>query len=226
MTTIDSLERFAKGQLKVWQVKSKSITGPLPENPVVAISREQGCDDTFIAMKLAEELGMVLYGWEIVEQIAADAQVSIEVAATLDEKVRSDLDDWLADMSGVYGLSTDQYLSSLKKSLFSIAAHGNAIILGRGANFLLPPNKKIISLHLVAPLQMRVECTMKAQGVSDAQARLGIAEAERQNGLWVKKYGLTDLVDPLNYHLTINTALVSPEEIVRIVKEIIRPEIK
>jgi cytidylate kinase len=174
-----------------------------------------------VADLLASKLGLTLYGREIVELIAKNAQVSEQVVDTLDEKVRSELDSWVTELlqSG-RALSAYGYLINLKKVLFSIAAHGNAVIVGRGGNFAIPPEKRI-GLRLVAPLEARLEFVMGKLRLSERRARDHIARTEREQRRFVKKNFGADPGDPLNYHLVVNIALVKPEAILGVVRAMI-----
>ena len=221
MTTKYPLDRFLDAQMEAWGRQDLKKKSPRV-GPVVAVTREPGCDGESIAQTLADELGLVLYDWEIVKQIAKDAQVSEQVVATLDEKHRSELEEWLTDFAGGVGLSEYQYLQSLRKVLFTVAAHGNAIIVGRAANFLLPPEKKTLGLCLVAPLDVRVKNIMQKLHVSQEDARKNIASTEREHRLLIKEIGRADIGDATNYHIVINTALITPKTIVQIVKEILK----
>ena len=220
MTTIDSLDRFLEVQLAESGCQNgESHTGRVA--PVIAISREAGCDGESIAKTLASELDLDLYDWEILEQIASDAQVSGQVVATLAEKFRPRLDEWLAGFPGGSGLSAYHYMQCLRRVLFTVAARGNAVILGRGANFLLPLEKRTLGLFLVAPLEARARTVMEKLGLSRESALRHIAGKDREQRLWVKKVGHVDINEAAQYHLVINTALVTPETIVRIVKEML-----
>jgi cytidylate kinase len=170
---------------------------------------------------VAAELGLHLYTWEIVEQIAKDEHVSVQVASTLDEKARTELEDWLAGFQGTHNLSEYAYLKDLKKITFAIAAHGNALILGRGASFLLPSEKRI-ALLLVAPLALRIRNVMEDRGISEKDAQDRIIKVEAEHHQYVKKYFQTDIRDSAHYHLVINMVLVKPDTIAGIMKEVIR----
>ncbi|MGA7742420.1 MAG: cytidylate kinase-like family protein [Polyangia bacterium] len=216
--SLESLKRFMEARLYEWrQSERKRLSQP---GPVITISREPGCRGESIAQKVAAALDFHLYTWEIVEQIAKDEHVSVQVVATLDEKTRSELENWLAEFGGTHNLSTDAYLEDLKKVIFAIASHGRAIILGRGANFLLPPEKRI-GLYFVAPLALRIRNVMEDRGLSEKRAREHIAKVEKEHRQLVKKNFQADIRDSAHYHLVINTALVKPETIAGIVKEVI-----
>ena len=221
MNTIDSVERFLQIQVQQWGRRSEKRKGN-QAGPVITISRESGSNGDSIAQTLAKKFGMDVYDWKIVEEIAKDAHVSEQAVATLDEIVASELDDWLTGIDPGPGFSSSQYMRSLRKVLFTVATHGNAIIIGRGANFLLPPEKKTLGLRFVAPLDARVKNIMPALHLSQKEALKHITDREQERRSWVKKYCRADINDAANYHAVINTALVAPENIVQIVKEILK----
>jgi cytidylate kinase len=224
MITTDATGRFLEAQLKEWDREDEEQKGARP-GPVIAITRVPGCGGESIARTLAKEFGLVLYDWEIVEAIAKDAHVSEQVVATMDEKYSSELDEWLAGFTGGPSLSSYKYMQCLRRVLFTVATHGNAVILGRGANFLLPPEKKTLGLCLAAPLEARVKNVMQELRLSQENAQKHIARIEQEQRTWIKKHGCADINDVTHYHLVINTALVTTETIVQIVKGFIGPEL-
>jgi len=169
-----------------------------PPAAVVTITREEGCGAESIAEKLATELGMHLYDWELVEQIAQDAHVSTQLVATLGEKESSELEDWLAEFRPDRALSSQAYLESLKRVLFSIAAHGNAVIVGRGSSFFLPPDKRI-GLSFVAPVEQRIKNTMREMRLSEKEARDHISTVDAEHRKAVRKHFLVDIGDSTHY---------------------------
>jgi cytidylate kinase len=214
-SSLDLAKDFMEAQMYEWRQRQKKPQ-PAPK-PIVTITRQPGSGAEAIAEKLATALKMRLYGWEVVEEIAKDAHVSTKVVATLDEKARSELKDWLAEFKQDKGLSADTYLHTLKRVLFAIAVHGNAVIIGRGSNFLLPVGRRV-GLYLVAPLEVRIKNVMKKLSVSQEDALEHIARIESQQRRFVKKYAGKDTGDVTNYHMVINTSLVKSESIVRIVE--------
>jgi cytidylate kinase len=221
MTTIDSVERFLEVQVQEWNRLGEKQKGNR-RGPVITISREPGCDGDSIVKILAKKFDLVLYDWKIVEEIAKDSHVSEQAVATLDENIAFELADWLAGFGSGPSFSTNQYMQSLRKVLFTVATHGSAIIIGRGANFLLLPEKRSIGLRLIAPLSARVKTVMTEFGLSEESALKQVNQTDSEQRQWVKKHTGADINDPGFYHLIINTALVSPETIVQVVKEILR----
>lgn len=220
MTTIDSVGQFLEVQLEAASHRNM-LSSNAVTRPVVAVTRQPGCNGESIARTLATDLGLVLYDWEIIEQVASNANVSEQVVALLGEKLRSELDDWLAGLEGSSGMSSYRFAQHLRAVLFTVASTGNALILGRGANFLLPPEKKSLGLSLIAPLGVRTEAIMGSLCLSHDKALKHITVAEREQRLWVKKYGHANIDDPIHYHLVVNTALVPPQTIVQLARTLL-----
>jgi cytidylate kinase len=221
MTTggsLDQVNDFIEAQMYEWRQR-RGQSQPVPR-PTITITRQPGSGAEAIAKKLATALNMRFYSWEIVEEIAKSAHVSTKVVATLDEKSHSELQDWLADFGQDEELSTYKYLTTLKKVLFTIAVHGNAVIFGRGGNFLLPPERRI-GLYLVSPLDIRIRNVMNERGLSSEDALEYIARIESQQRRFVKKHAGKDVRDLTNYHLVINTSLVKPEAVIRAIQGMI-----
>ena len=193
--------------------------GPGRPGPVITISRQHGCNGSAFAQVLSEQLGFTTFDAEIVEMIANDSHASSRSVATLDEKGRSELSVLLDEAIGYPGLSSVSYFRSLKRVLYTIALHGNAIIIGRGAGMLLPPHKRI-ALRLVAPLKDRVKHIIAMNECTEKRALSEITKTEHERAQFVSKYFKKNIDDSSLYDAVINTAVVKPDGIVEIVKTI------
>ncbi len=217
--SVEEMNRLLRVRLEEWRLGERKAH-PRP-SPVVTITREPGCGAESIAERLCSELGLHLYDWELVEQIAKDREVSAQLVAALERDPPSEFGDYLAELQGKQGLSTQEYLVSLKRVLLAIAVPGNAVIVGRGSNFFLPPDKKL-GLCFVAPLAVRIKNVMKELGLAEKDARKHISKLEGEHRKLVKKLFQADIRDPTQYHLVINTALVKPDTVVQMVKVMIQ----
>ncbi len=154
------------------------------------------------------------------QQIAKDEDVSTQLVSKLEENMPTEREEWVAALLGDCNLSSQAYFGSLKRVLLKIAIPGNAVIVGKGSNCFLPPDKKI-GLCFVAPLDLRIKNTMKELGLSEKDAREHISKLEAEHRKLVKKYFQAEIRDSTHYHLVVNTALVKPETIIQIVKMLI-----
>jgi len=111
-----------------------------------------------------------------------------------------------------------QYLQHLTNVVGTIGAHGHAIIVGRGASFILP-TEVCLRVLVVAPLQTRVNNVAKAYGVPESEAKRRVLRTESDRRAFIRKYFNSDMTDPLNYDLVINTKNFDLDAAAKIVTE-------
>ncbi|MDQ5988453.1 MAG: Cytidylate kinase [Syntrophus sp. SKADARSKE-3] len=211
------VEQIIATQVKKWQLNHKKKYKK-PIRPVITISRLPGSGANTLAKQLSEDLRIDLFDNEIVEEVAKSADVSEAVIATLDEQDRSILDDWIGAIEKKRHLWPDEYISHLTKVVGAIAAHGHAIIVGRGTGYILP-SEICLRLLIVAPLDIRIHNVMNAYDVAYNEAKERVIKTEKDRRAFIKQYFQADLTDPVNYDLTINTAHYNVDAAVNIVKE-------
>jgi cytidylate kinase len=190
------------------------------ERPVITMSCEPGCSIGAITPLFAQGFGLDVFDSDIVDLIAQNANLSRRMVETLDEKTRSDLDEWLAEEVFDDEFTSKTYLQNLRAVIFTIAAHGNAIIVGRGAAFLIQEEDRL-SLRFVAPLGQRLKHVMTEQNLSEHESREYIDKIAQRHHLFVKKHFHADVENPVHYNLVFNTALNKPKMIFEIVKTIL-----
>ena len=178
--------------------------------PVVTISRAPGSCGRIIAEEVAKELGFDLFHQEVVHKMAESAKISARLLESLDEKGLTILEDWVSSFHRNH-MWPDQYMKHLMKVVGTIGKHGRAVIVGRGANFLLSEDKTI-RVRIVAPLKWRAKNVSLIFDISMDEAREIILKTESDRKAFVKKYFNKDIADPLNYDLLINAERLSIDE--------------
>jgi cytidylate kinase len=221
MSTYDSheiaLEQIVAKQVKKWETQTKRRY-KIPIRPVITISRLPGSGAETLAKKLSEDLKLDLFDNEIVEEIAKSAHIGKSIIESLDEQDRSILDDWIGILQKKIHLWPDEYLSYLTKVICAVGAHGHAVIVGRGAGFILPSDV-CLRLLLVAPKDVRISNVKEAYHLTSEEAEKRVMKTEKDRRAFIKKYFNADLTDPTCYDLTINTAHFTVDVAFDIVKE-------
>ncbi|MCG2774980.1 MAG: cytidylate kinase-like family protein, partial [Desulfobacterales bacterium] len=192
-------------------------TGKEEGIPVITVSREPGSGGGIVTKKVAEQLGLDLFHGEIIQKIAESADTSSRILETLDEKGLSVLDDWISTLVNRRHLWPDQYLKHLMRVIGTIGKHGRAVIVGRGANFILPREVRF-RVRIVAPLDTRVQNVAREFGVSSEEARRRVLRTESDRRAFGRKYFHADITDPVNYDLVINTGTLSIDAAVEAIK--------
>lgn len=199
-----SIEQIIEEQVQKWQISRQAKEVPEAIRPVITISREPGSGGRVLAQQLAEKHHMYLFHQEILNEMAESAKVSRAFLHTLDEKGLSVLEDWIASLVDRRHLWPDQFQQHLMKVVGTIGKHGNAVVVGRGANFILPPEGRL-RVRVIAPLEGRIENLVRQFGVSANDAKRRIIHTENERKAFVRKYFNADISDPTHYDLVINT---------------------
>jgi len=198
------IEKQARKWLMFNQAKKEQKAKALP---VIYISREPASGGHHVAAKVAEMLQFDLFDRALLIKVAEDAKMSAHVVETLDEKSRSFLLDWMGAWAKDH-LWFDDYLGSLMRVIGTIQRHGNAVIVGRGAGFIIPEGQ-CLRVRIIAPLDLRIQNESEDKHIRADEARKNVIEQENEQTAFVRRYFDKDLNDALNYHLVINMAKVS-----------------
>lgn len=206
-------EQIKRSQM-LQRAAGRITEGTPPPGPVITISRQLGSGGTLIARRLAEQLGWGLWDKELVDAIAKDASVSRRIVESFDEKTVSEIDVLARTLTGEPEVGGFLYRRHLVRTLLSIARHGNAIILGRGANFLLP---KALNIRIVACEQTRVKRVMGEEDLSREQALERIRNSDHERQTFVRNIYGRDVNDPLAYDLVIASDSFTEDSIIAII---------
>jgi len=172
-----------------------------PGCTIVTISRGLGTGGTEIAHVVAERLGWSLWDKKLVEAIAEDAHVRTRVVEHFDEKTVSAIETLAHALAGDYEVGNFLYRRHLARALLSIAQVGHAVILGRGAQYLL---RDALHVRVLASWDFRVRRLMD-EGMTREQAEEEIRRTDRERAAFVRQLFDKDIDDPTDYDLVIKT---------------------
>lgn len=197
--------KIVQEQLEKWQ-REKARENAF----TITISRQAGAGGSEIARVLAKKTKMDLMAGQIIQHVAESSKMSTKVVETLDEKAITTMESWINSMFVSRHLWPSDYLKHLTRVIATIGKHGNAIIVGRGAGYILPP-ETTFRVKIIAPLEYRIQSMMRIRNLSRAEAQSYIEKRDGDRIAFVKKYFQADAMDPLNYDLVINTEKVGIE---------------
>jgi len=196
------MEQFIKDQVEKWMKRTGAYM------PVITISAEPGSGGRIIAKQLSEQLKKDLFDRDIIKSIAESAKISAKVIETMEKERLSGIEDFISSLVDDRYLWPGVYLDHLMKVIAVIASHGNAVIVGRGANFIIPPEDRL-SVRVIAPFKKRTENVVKEHGVSFEEARRRVINRENRRASFIKQSFNADVANPINYDLVINTGNMS-----------------
>jgi len=170
--------------------------------PVITISRTLGSGGDYIARSVADRLGIELYGEDIINGIATEANVSASLMQTLNEKLDA-VDAWI--YSAVFGkhVSRDEYvhfLSTVIRGLY----HTGGVIVGRGGHVILA-GRDVLRVRIVGSVEACATRISEQEGIGYAEAKRKVQENMKHRGKFIWDLFHSRYNDPTNFDLVINT---------------------
>ncbi|MBW2193067.1 MAG: cytidylate kinase-like family protein [Deltaproteobacteria bacterium] len=201
-------------QIEKWErIRSKKYKREDERIPVITVSTEPGSGGSVIARRIVKRLELDLFHREIIKEIAESVDMSPEVVESLEKERMSGIEDFVSSLLMDQYLWPGLYLEHLEKVVGAIGKHGGAVIVGRGANFILDKEDRL-SLRVVAPFDLRVQNVAHRYGVSIQEAKHRVVNRESKRRSFIKNSFQADVTNPLNYDLVINTGSLSIEDAV------------
>ncbi len=169
----------------------------------LALSREAGAGGSSVAEMLGQKLGWDVFDKGVLDQLADRYQLSKPVLEAVDETTLS----WAYDIFGSWLdreiITHEKYLTRLNRIFLAAAKKGNAIFVGRGAQFLLPRNRGL-AIRLVASEPYRIRQLMQCHELPLGKARQLMHQLDRGRRQFVRHFFHQDVDDPCIYDMVLN----------------------
>jgi len=207
--------------------------------PIVTISRQFGAGGSSVAALVAAELGAEIVDKTLIDEVAGRLTLEPSQVEAEAERPRTLLERLVRSFStlepGIGAGWSPPYPDSLfdpRKAIIQIteqvirevAVSGNAVIVGRGAGFVLRDRADVFRVFLRAPEAARVKVLMARFGLSEAQARRKMHETDSNRAAYIHQLYGRDWCDPDEYDLVVNTGRIgytaTSEIIMRGLKEL------
>ena len=181
-----------------------------PRGLTVALSREAGARGTTIAHKLGELLGWQVFDQEMIDYLIMNEAGRNQIAAELSEGGRAWVEARFRKLVGERGLKMEAETESLIRLVLTVAARGDAVIVGRGAGFLLPT---VTTLHvrIVAPFESRVNYLAQALRQTREEAAEEVRTRDDRRARYLTRSLLCNPSDATVYDLIVNSGRVGVE---------------
>lgn len=201
--------------------ESRRPSVPLARFRNVCISREAGAGGGTIGRMVARGLHWRVYDHEILEAIAHRMELTTDEVRVFDELAPSVVQDWILPLREEHYAPQEAYLDHLAKLVEAIGRAGDSVIVGRGANFLLP-REETLSVRIIAPLKARALRLSERMGVSVRTARRAARDLDRRRLHFDRTMHRVDSADPHNYDLVLDSnslgLTIASEVIVRAIE--------
>ncbi len=205
---------------------------------LITIARQLGSGGGKLGQRVAEQLGMTYVDREILRRAAEMAEVSEEAIRGTDERRPSILERMSAYVVGYQAPLAPEYMPPdvlfspplphdacrrlVEDVIRQVAARGNAVIVGRGAQVILRNYEPSLHVYVYAPMQVRVRAIAEREHVSPQEALQRAQESDRDRAGFLRSYYGVDWHDPDLYDLILNTGRIPIEDAVALVVEAAR----
>jgi cytidylate kinase len=187
-----------------------------PPAITIAISRQAGANGSTIARAIGERLHWPVYDRELLQMLAEKMGVRSSLLEELDERRTSWLRECIEAFAAVPTVSDSAYLHRLVETVLTLAAHGQCVIVGRGASRILPA-ATTLRVRLVAPQEHRITVVQKRRGIDVKEAARWVEDVDRARSNFVRDNFRVNPAEPENHDLILNTARLSADECADIV---------
>ncbi len=196
---------------------------------VVTISRVIGSAGDEIALKVAENLEYVLVDNALIVKVAERAGVSVEDAASFDEKYKSKAAEWLKNFieprvgkilteEGKH-LDPDMFVEYCKTVILGLAEEGNVVIVGRAGQFILKDRDNAFHVRINADKNFRIERLKARHNIDEKHALDMIKKSDNMRKHYIERCFKSDWNDPLVYHLMLESSKLGIDMTASIISE-------
>jgi len=192
--------------------------------PIITITRQYGSGGSAVAKRAADALGWTLIDNEFVEEVARRAGLPAEEVAQREERAPGLLErlartlavsspELFITAASVTQVEADEETIAkvTERVIQEAAAHGRAVLVGRGAQALLAQRPDALHVYVIAPREFRLKLAIERLGVDPAKAEKVLDDTDRQRDQYVKANYGRHRQDPLNYDMVLNTGRLGLE---------------
>ena len=186
---------------------------------VITISRQFGAGGKTLGRMISAKMGYTLVDTEIIQMVAEKAKVSTQWVESVEKEaggkflrfisgvVPKSLVDRVLDEKRGY-IDEEIYVDLLHKIITKIADEGEAVIIGRGGQYILQNRDDVYHLLLIGEKKDRIKFMEKHYELTAKQALQSVEMEDRRRTNLYRKFGKKDYDHPELYHLTLNMSKV------------------
>lgn len=185
--------------------------------PVITMTREMGSLGKDVAIGLAEAFRLDVVQRELVENVADKLHMRESSVNRFLEGKANLLERW--------GINENAVSLSTVGEILDFAAQGNVLIRGWGATHALREVPHVLRLRVCAPAMKRAEVLMDRINIEDKNIALReIEKSDAAHTQTMMHLFHTGWEDPLLYDLVLNTAHLSVDDCIAVVKQLLATE--
>jgi cytidylate kinase len=205
--------------------------------PVITVGRTLGAGGETIAAMVAQRLGADLVDRKIFDEVVRRLDMPEDEVEKLEEAPGSLLNRvlqalgsasiefaappegsvWTPPYSDPTFDTSKAVLQITQEVIREAYRSGNAVIVGRGAGYVLLGETDVLHVLATGPREARIARVRELYGLSEEEARRKVKQTDANRGAHVKQVYGHDWLDPAHYHLVLNTDWLGYERCARLI---------
>ena len=199
---------------------------------IITINREAGSGGREIAIRLAELLGVKIYGKEILASIMDKYRLTPEQI----EKIMAEKPNWWSEFCRFYkqfGSVADntnenfevnslQLYHEERKILQELAKQESCVIVGRTGFHIFKDYPNALRIFLIARPECRIKRFMERLGIDEKEASKRMEKSDKDRENYTKSFAGISRYDARNYDLVLNVSGFTTEQVAQFLAQNIR----
>jgi cytidylate kinase len=199
---------------------------------VITISRQFGAGGLTLGKRVAEKFGYTFADTEIIKMVAEMANVSTNFVETIEKEAGGKFSKFISKtvskplvgriLKDEHGYIDEEiYLDYLVLIIAQMGDDGNAVILGRGSQYILNDLPEAYHILLIDKFENRVRFMQKNYDLSQGRATQVVKNEDKRRMNLYRKLGKSDYDNPDLYHLVLNMARISQDKALELIADLV-----
>jgi cytidylate kinase len=177
---------------------------------IISVSREFGSAGHVIAERIAKDHGLNFYDRHILDEIATENNMKVEVLEKYDEKPRN---AFLSRRVGAFSNSMEEILAEMQFDYIRKKAESGEsfVIVGRCAETVLNGHSGLISIFIVGDELAKIKRIMEVYKISESDAIAKIRRHDKKRKQYHNRHSSFRWGDSRYYDMCINSSRLGLE---------------
>ena len=183
-------------------------------NTIINIGRSFGSGGGFVGQAIGKKLGIPVYDNELISKVAEESGYSKNLFAGEEKRSLFSVSSFFASGRLSYldsGYVNDNVMFNIQSEVIrSIAEKGDAVIIGRCADYILR-DLKCLDVFVCAPLEYRIKRLVENEGIDAEEAESLIRRKDRTRETYYNYYTFGNWGQASNYDLCVDSSILGIE---------------
>lgn len=177
---------------------------------IISVSREFGSGGHVIAEKIAKDHGLSFYDRHILDEIANENNIQVEILEKYDEKPRN---AFLSRRVGAFSNSMEEILADMQFNYIRKKAESGEsfVIVGRCSETVLSGHPGLISIFVTGDDQAKIDRIKKVYQLNESDAITKIRRHDKKRRQYHNRHSSFRWGDSRNYDVCINSSKLGLE---------------